>query len=297
MKVALLTQFRNASQYLKEFVEHYKSLGIDKIFLGDNASVDSSKVSEVLKDYISSGLVQLDKIDKPLTSQRYYWNDIYQSHKTEYDWFLCFDDDEYMIIPETNNDLKAFLSQEKFNNTDIIKIGWQVMDDNGKIHYEDKPLMERFTHVCELPTASHESSKSIVHNSVAKINGLHDMTEPKNYSNYNRVNVNGEFQQKGLFITHYYGCWFTAYIRHFRYKSVDEYLDKISRGYTRDGGRTIIDWYNIKLDEYGNPTNRELLNKYFKVNEDTEEKRSYLSTKLDEMYQEAIKNKVDKTSI
>ena len=39
--------------YIKEFADHYKALGIDKIFLYDNNDIDDENFENVLSEYIN----------------------------------------------------------------------------------------------------------------------------------------------------------------------------------------------------------------------------------------------------
>ena len=53
----------------------------------------------------------------------YTW--LYNKYKNEFDWVAKLDIDEYLEIPETNNDIKFFLQQDKFSNVLSILIPWK----------------------------------------------------------------------------------------------------------------------------------------------------------------------------
>jgi hypothetical protein len=40
------------NKYIREFVEHYKNYGVDKIFLYDNNELNGERFEEVINDYI-----------------------------------------------------------------------------------------------------------------------------------------------------------------------------------------------------------------------------------------------------
>ena len=43
---------KNENRYIKEFVEHYKKYGVDKIFLYDNNNVDGERLENIIGEYI-----------------------------------------------------------------------------------------------------------------------------------------------------------------------------------------------------------------------------------------------------
>ena len=43
MKICVCTLAKNENRYIKEFVEHYKKYGVDKIYLYDNNDIDGEK--------------------------------------------------------------------------------------------------------------------------------------------------------------------------------------------------------------------------------------------------------------
>ena len=45
--------------YASEFVEHYKKIGYDKIFIYDNNDIGDEKFEDVLNEYISNKFVTL----------------------------------------------------------------------------------------------------------------------------------------------------------------------------------------------------------------------------------------------
>ena len=45
--------------YAKEYIEHYKNLGYDKIFIYDNNDINDEKFEDVIKNEIDNGFVSL----------------------------------------------------------------------------------------------------------------------------------------------------------------------------------------------------------------------------------------------
>ena len=53
-KICICSIGKNENLYAKEFVEHYKSIGIDKIFIYDNNDIQGESFETILSDYIKN---------------------------------------------------------------------------------------------------------------------------------------------------------------------------------------------------------------------------------------------------
>ena len=58
-KVGLCVIGKQENKYAKEFVDYYKSIGFDHIFIYDNNDKDDEKFEEVLSEYISQNFVSI----------------------------------------------------------------------------------------------------------------------------------------------------------------------------------------------------------------------------------------------
>ena len=54
LKICLCTLGKMENKYAREFVEHYKRYGVDKIFIYDNNDIKGEKFDLVLSDYIKN---------------------------------------------------------------------------------------------------------------------------------------------------------------------------------------------------------------------------------------------------
>ena len=59
IKTAICLIAKQENRYINEFVEYYRKLGINKIFLYDNNDINGEKFEEVLSKYIMHKLVDL----------------------------------------------------------------------------------------------------------------------------------------------------------------------------------------------------------------------------------------------
>ena len=51
--MCICTLGKKENKYIREYIGHYKALGVDKIFLYDNNDIDDEKFEDVLSDYVS----------------------------------------------------------------------------------------------------------------------------------------------------------------------------------------------------------------------------------------------------
>ena len=61
------------NRYIRELIEYYKKLGINKFYIGDNNSINDERLSDVLKDYISKGYIEIINIRGKILSQDYFF--------------------------------------------------------------------------------------------------------------------------------------------------------------------------------------------------------------------------------
>lgn len=59
IKVCLCTAGKNENKYIRQFVEHYKNYGTDKIFLYDNNDLNGEFFEQEINDYITDKFVEI----------------------------------------------------------------------------------------------------------------------------------------------------------------------------------------------------------------------------------------------
>ena len=269
IKVGLCVIGKKENLYAKEYVNYYKNLGYNHIFIYDNNDVNDEKFEDVLSKEISENFVTIinyrgyrGKLDRPQFDS---YQDCYSKHSGEYDWLSFYDFDEFLFLKEHKN-IQEFLSQEKFAQCINIKINWMTYSDNDLIYYEDKPVQERFT--TPLPNDhSNQHIKSTVRGHLKK-NYWSRMNNPHS-SNNNYVSCipNGEkTDSKSPF--HNPPNHEGAYLKHYGTKSLEEFILKIKRG--KPDQKVIFDekmW-------------RHSLDLFFATNKKTQEKIEYIKKEL-----------------
>jgi len=150
LRVALCAIVKNENPYIREWINYYKDMGIDKILLYDNNDIDGERLEDVIKDYIENKFVNVFNRRGIIIQNRAYgkstqglaYHSCYYNNYKNYDWIAFFDIDEFLSIDYKYNDIFEFLSD--FNDYDGIKVQWRMFGDNGQLYYENKPVIERF---------------------------------------------------------------------------------------------------------------------------------------------------------
>ena len=228
IKVCLCTPGKKENRYIKEFVQFYEKLGVDKIFLYDNNDIDGEKFEDVISDYIKNGFVEISDWrgkEKQLINMM---DDCYQKNYDKYDWLIFYEIDEYIHLKNYTN-IKQFLNEDKFNNCQKIYLNWVFHTDNNLYHYEDKPVQQRFPITEPIPEnkkGMHNFIKSIIRGHIPnlKIECVHRLVKDINSCDgYGKEPVLKLFRMEEQDFENYY-------IDHYFCKSVDEFIEKLNRG-------------------------------------------------------------------
>jgi len=143
--VYIITSAKYEECYIEEWVKYHLNMGFDKIIINDNNPKDYKyQLKDILKKYIEDETVIIEhyydthqlptKIQESDMDNVYTW--LYNKYKGEFDWCAKLDIDEYLEISETNNDIKTFVNQEKFENSLSILMPWQLYKIKYKYSYQ-----------------------------------------------------------------------------------------------------------------------------------------------------------------
>ena len=84
--------------YVNEFVEHYKTIGYNKIFIYDNNDVNGEKFEDVIQKEIDEGFVSIINYRGYKGSQLKLYKNCYKNNNLFYDWLSFFDMDEFLEL-------------------------------------------------------------------------------------------------------------------------------------------------------------------------------------------------------
>ena len=264
IKIALCTMGRRENLYVKEFIEYYNKLGIDHIFIYDDFEFNSESIFNFIDKKYLHKVTTYNLKQNNINGQIEAFSDCYKKNNNKYDWFLMVDMDEFLYIVKDN--LKSYLTKKIFNKCDFIKLHWVLPTDNGLIYYDYRPLFERF----KPPYFKSVFIKSIIRGNISDLKyWVHSpYFSPKRNVTCN--NIGKRIYYKNLnFETFRPINIKKAYIIHFMFKSTEEFINKLKRGYRH--------WY-------GNITKNELIEKlkfYFIYNKATFEKIKFIDEELD----------------
>lgn len=262
MKVCLVCIGRLENKYIREYIEHYNNLGVDKIFLYDNNYDGEERFEDVIDDYISEGLVDVIDYRNKSYCQLEAYEECYNLHRNEYDWFIFADcGDEYLYL-EGFDKISDFLRQSKFDQYDVIHVNRMMYGDNGLVEYDDRKLVERFPEPI-MPFNAYFRSIKPENDNVSSIvrGGLANCywrTTPHTPTNVLRCCDAAGNKRKSISVYQDYD--FTcAHFKHYITKTIQEWLEiKVKRGYPD------------KNKDYFQQN--DALELFFKCNEKTDEK-------------------------
>ena len=243
IKICLCTIGKKENLYIKEYVNHYRRLGYNHIFLYDNNEKnDNERFSNALKNEIDNGFVSIiDYIGftgKSGNAQREAYYDCYKNNNRKYDWLSFFDLDEYLVLNQQNETIQQFLSSERYKKCLNIKINWLVFGSEKEVlYYENKPLNIRF----KKPLYNSNSNRHIKSTVRGKLkNYWRKWDNPhSSLSRYRACSSSGKFvDNKSPFIVP--PDYKYALIKHFYIKSFEEFCNKLKRGWTDDTDKKAL---------------------------------------------------------
>jgi len=270
--ILLIGMGKLENNYVREWVEYYKGIGINKIILCDNNAIDGENLSEPIKDYIDSNYVEMDE---SFRGKSYLQVECYAKHfdnnHMKYDWITINDIDEFIFLEKGSGyiNIQQFLDEPIFNDTDNIILTWKYYDDNNILDVVngDYSVLKRFTRNNSFGnniTDSNCLSKAIYKGKVEReyklgvhcIQGFEDSSGRKYVFRKADGNIM-KFDQIGYCFYNFNKTHFPVSIHHFQLKSIGEYIKKkMLKAETYDSAK-----YNFKF--------------FFDINELTEEKVKY----------------------
>ena len=256
------------NNYVKELVDYYKNIGVNKFILGDNNDKDSERLSDVLQKEIEEGLVDILDFTGRRKHQTDFFKDSYEMYKDKCRWISFYDFDEFLELKEGNQSLtvQSYFTEEKFQHCDVILINWLIFNDNNLLKYENKPVTERFT------KALYKSRDNVFVKSIIKGNIRYnpwdtDQTSHRPNHHMRTCLYNGQ-RAKTFNDVLKPPRIDGVYIKHYVTKTVEEYiLNKYKRGYTS----RFID-HNLWVDNF------------FAFNKVTKEKVEFIEKTLNKTF-------------
>ena len=281
IKVCLCTIGKQENLYAREYVNYYRNLGVNKIFIYDNNDKNDEKFDIVLKDYIDKKFVEIIDIRGMIAPQIIAMEDCRKNNYKKFDWLIFYDMDEFLFLRNYSK-VNKYLSQKKFDKCQRIQLNWLYHTDNNLLYYDNRTLAERFPEIDNRwknkKIGGSEGIKSILKGNIdIAINDAHILNP-----NLTCCDGFGKIKEIEGIITnesdHYY-----YYIDHYWAKSLEEFVNKLMKGSVAVGFR--------------NEHLLERIHIYFKSSDLTMDKINYIEnrTKLNlSKYKSILNNKIKK---
>ena len=276
MNIFLTAIARLEHDYIREFVSHYKNIGITKIFLYDNGQGNEPTFDSILQDYIDDGFVEIVNYRDKKVCQIDAYNDFYKNHGNECDWCIVCDCDEFLRLKEDKS-AEEYLSREIFSDKDVILVNWITYGDNNLIYKYSNDIVNRFTEPSETPFYNNNLPKAIIRGGLSDIvftDSVHMPSYKESIVFCSEDGVVLEEKNKDnvplpWIIQH--KCVLACF-NHYKTKSLQEFCEKIKRGYPDK----IIEDYPNEL--------KERIKDYFFINDITMEKLNFLEKNMGLIY-------------
>ena len=265
IKVCICTLGKNENRYIKEFIDHYKEIGVDKIFLHDNNEIEPTNESfeTQISEYIKNGFVEIINYRGRKYPQFEIYSECFKKNHKNYNWLMIFDVDEFIHLDDYSN-IKDFLNEERFNKCKLIYFNCLRHTDNDLLFYDNRPLSERFPKI-------NWKSRSFTLKTIARSNIQKIRFTTSHWLDRRIIgcNVFGEAVIPSKLVKLKNDInqpkFKRYYIDHYCFKSTEEFINKINRG---DG-----------IFGFNNRTRMHKIKLYFEYNKITLEKINYLEQK------------------
>ena len=266
-EIALCCIAKMENKYIRFFVEYYKNLQFDKIFIYDNNDLDGEHFESVIGDYIDSKFVEVINFRGKKVAQLSAYQDCYNRYNDRYSWIAFFDCDEFLTFSDDSINVHSFLGQLKFLPYQLLHINWKVYGDNDFLDDDGRSVVDRFlepvtpydfkSDVYGVPENNHV--KSILRGGLPSFSWNATPHTPSSTCYFccnptgASVDANSPFQKFDFSI---------AYIRHYSTKTIGEWIkNKMKRGFP---DRSEDNWKNILNLDF-----------FFRFNKKTKEKIEY----------------------
>lgn len=252
--ISVVAIAKNEKDYIREWVEFYRVLGIDRIYLFDNGSSDGMK--EKIADYIDNGFVVYTYFPG-IGVQFSAYNTALKKYRKQTKYMAFLDCDEFLMPCSINEKLDDIIN-DILGNTSCgggIAVNWRMYGSSGHIEKPDGLVLESYLYRAnDKNGAGNNCIKTIANpRCVYKFNHAHF---PIYYLGFHAVDENGK-TTKGAF--HACDKCKRLRINHYFTKSKSEWIKRRALGKAdakdKTNVRSIEEFYahdnNDVYDEIG----------------------------------------------
>lgn len=271
MNIAVVAIAKNEELYIEEWFNAYRKIGVNHFYIFDNNDEGNTALAELVKrnQYTDVSLIDVRGPEK-LKKYGYQfgcYKMAYDQLSKDYDYMGFFDIDEFLYLNDKT--IPDWLEEHKeFDDTDVIKFNWLYYGDNGLVHYDNRPVQERFKEPCPINTKYAQNFPESLHIKCLLKCGKKMLSgnchtfvleggKAKSANGKDTV-MNSPFVNPPSYEN--------GFIKHYGTKTIEEYIDRKCR--------------NVKDATGGSVSIDNRIKWFFNVNEDTQEKRNLIKEKL-----------------
>jgi len=258
--LGIVAIFRGEDDYLVEWVEFHKMMGVEHFIMYDNGLEESSK--KILQPYIDDGIVT--QIPFPnveglrdgrhadtLNLQQLAYADCIIRFREHFHYLLQLDLDEFMF-PKKHNNIREVLKQFDTKSIARIEVNWTNFGNNNHIAKPNGLVIQNFT----------KSGKTIVHDTVKSISSTKYLSNFFKYTNVHRFSL--RISLKDFFTKRFFNypkivknddANNLLQLNHYIIKSKEEYLQKAHN--FQDGwqvGKKTEELFDTYSEQYNKKT-------------------------------------------
>jgi len=162
--LALCSMYRDHAEYLQEWIEFHRLVGVERFFLYDNESTDDHE--RVLAPYVERGIVTVHPWQRPESVERgvpwgliYAFDDCLARHRDDSRWIAFIDIDEFLFSP-TGRMLPDVLGE--FESAPGVVVSQLNYGSSGHVRKPPGLVIESYVHRRSYPPDERTFVKSIV---------------------------------------------------------------------------------------------------------------------------------------
>ena len=230
-ELAIAIMIKNEGIYIKEWLDFYITMGVDRFYIFDNGSTDNT--FEILKPYIESKIVILTHYPGKAVQINSYNDAIRCCKRNNTKWLALLDADEFLYPVEKGN-LKDALKE--YENEVGIGVNWVVYGPCGHEKRPEGYVTKAYTQTF----ADRNNELNLRFKSIVKPKEVKMMVSPhyalfrkkKLMVDENHVIISGgDFVVKNQYACTYKHNSSKFAINHYWTKSLEELKAKCNRGY------------------------------------------------------------------
>lgn len=230
--IAIVAIIKDEADYLNEWIEYHKIIGVSKFIIYDHDSSDSTL--SILQPYITNGTVLYHKISTPGSRihhpQIEAYTDAVYNYRNLFKWMAFIDVDEFIVLEkdEVISDAIKRITQNKYN-IGGIGVNWIIYGSSNLMKKPKGMVIENYLFRSLDTYYANRTVKTIANPRVVVKGGIHRPVFSKGYC---LINEKG----KCIDLNECDNSHEIIRINHYSSKSQEEQLSRINKGF---GGSRI----------------------------------------------------------